>query len=331
MIVQGPQTTDERLLLHSLADLREPLLAVLAAVGARRVVEVGVEEAFTTSLLADWAEAVDGGIVCIEPAPSEPLRAVVAASDRIEVVEGLSPEALSEVAPADVYLLDGDHNYHVVSRELESLEMHAPAATLLLHDVGWPCARRDEYYTPELLPREAVHPHSSFLGVVPGVADAVPGGFRSEGAFAVALSEGGPRNGVLTAIEDFLRSRPHLVYAHIPSGFGLGVIFPAKAPYARALAESVAPWDRSPLLERLERNRLALYIRVLALQDELRDVRATADERHLRLVAQYERELGAAHAENVTLRLEHETRRASERACVNDGEPASPADAATSR
>jgi hypothetical protein len=71
-----------------------------------------------------------------------------------------------------------------------------------------------------------------------------------------ARSEGGPRNGVLTAIEDFLRGREHLRLALVPAFFGLGVIWPRDAAYDLELTEILGPWDRNPLLARLEANRV---------------------------------------------------------------------------
>jgi hypothetical protein len=73
---------------------------------------------------------------------------------------------------------------------------------------------------------------------------------------ASARTEGGPRNGVLTAIEDFIAGRDNVRLAIIPAFFGLGILWSGSAPYADDLAELLDPWDRNPLLERLERNRV---------------------------------------------------------------------------
>ncbi|MBL7373602.1 class I SAM-dependent methyltransferase, partial [Escherichia coli] len=71
----------------------------------------------------------------------------------------------------------------------------------LMHDVSWPCARRDCYYAPDRIPEEHRHPHSFDGGVSLGQPDCLPNrGFRGAGSFAWALHEGGPRNGVLTAV-----------------------------------------------------------------------------------------------------------------------------------
>jgi hypothetical protein len=42
----------------------------------------------------------------------------------------------------------------------------------------------------------------------------------------------------------------------VPAFFGLGVIWPRDAPYAPALEEILEPWDRNPLVARLEANRV---------------------------------------------------------------------------
>jgi len=95
-------------------------------------------------------------------------------------------------------------------------------------------------------------------------------GFRGMGQFACARREGGPRNGVLTAVEDFkAESDRELVLAIIPAVFGLGLLFEASAPWAEALGRAVLPYHKHPLLAALEENRLANYLRVIELQDAM--------------------------------------------------------------
>jgi cephalosporin hydroxylase len=74
--------------------------------------------------------------------------------------------------------------------------------------------------------------------------------------YAAARREGGPRNGVLTAVEDFLECRDGLHLAVLPPFFGFGVVWHRDAPFARAVEDAVQPWDRNPVLERLEANRV---------------------------------------------------------------------------
>jgi hypothetical protein len=112
--------------------------------------------------------------------------------------------------------------------------------------------------------------------VRPDSSGVVEGGFSGAGEFAYALAEGGPRNGVLTAVEDFLAAHPNLSFVRVPCVFGLGVLSDAGAPYADELASRLAWCDENPLLARLEENRLALYLRI---HDMLRDLDAVVVER----------------------------------------------------
>lgn len=265
------------LLLHSLAEFRELIFACLEAAEARIVVEVGGEEGLFTGELLAWAESRDGAVYCVEPHPSSHLRQLLDASPAGHLVEARSPEALDKIEAPDAYLLDGDHNYYTVLNELEAIEHRAAArggrAMAVLHDTGWPCARRDMYYDPQGLPPDAVHPYTYEQGVKVGACRTTAGGFRGEGRHAWALTEGGPGNGVLTAVEDFLREREELRFVKVPCIFGLGILYETTAPYASALDELLAVYDENPLLRRLEDNRLHLYLSHLGLQDELDECR----------------------------------------------------------
>src|SRR3954471_12812060 len=288
-------------LIYSLSEHRDLIFALFSAAQPTRVVEIGSEAGGMTREMCRWASDSAGrSFTAVEPFPVAEVRSLAASVEAFTLVEGRSPEALASVPPADAYLIDGDHNYWTVSRELEAVYADERAPLAVLHDVGWPCARRDQYYSVEALPSEAVHPHSYSRGRAPGVSELVDRGFGGGGSFAVACSEGGPRNGVLTAVEDFLSSRPELSYAHVPAVFGLGVIWSSAAPYAAAVARLLAPWDRNPLLERLEENRLRLYMRVLELQDRL----GRADPASNQVLLRYAERLADLEAENASLRLE---------------------------
>jgi hypothetical protein len=65
---------------------------------------------------------------------------------------------------------------------------------IFLHDVSRPFGRRDMYYQPELIPER--HRHAYERKTV--IAD------KTEVIVYNATHEGGERNGVLTAIEDFM-------------------------------------------------------------------------------------------------------------------------------
>ena len=266
------EPSNEPLLLHSLSEFRELILSCLDLIGARSVVEVGSEDgAFTRDLVA-WAEGCGGTVYAVDPAPAPALTDLAASSPRLELVLARSLEVLSRLEACDAYFIDGDHNYFTVTRELQAIDARSAAGgrhpVVFVHDVGWPAGRRDMYYSPESIPAEHLRPHSYENGAVLGRSDLVPGGFRGEGQFAWASEEGGPANGVLTAVEDFRAERPDVVMATVPAVFGLGVVWHRSAPYADALDGHLSRYDGDVLLRRLERNRLALYLEVLRFQDE---------------------------------------------------------------
>ena len=81
--------------------------------------------------------------------------------------------------PADVVLLDGDHNWYTVDHELRQIEQSARACALPLpvvacHDVGWPYGRRDLYYDPATVPEGYRQPYRKG-GLLPGVIEPQPG------------------------------------------------------------------------------------------------------------------------------------------------------------
>ena len=239
----------------SIVNLGELLFGCLLAIGARSVAEVGAFHGKSTRELLAWAAANAARVVAIDPVPEAELRELAAAHRELELIERTSVEALADLE-VDAVILDGDHNYFTLSEELALIEARNPGAALPLviaHDVGWPLARRDAYYAPERIPPEHRQPFARNVFLLPDEPGLAEGGMP----FAcVAEREGGPANGTLTAVEDFISERPDLRLAVVPAFFGLGFIWHRGAPWADTVAALLAPWDRNPLFERLEANRV---------------------------------------------------------------------------
>lgn len=264
------------LLIHSMSEFSSLIMPCLKEVEAREITEIGSEFGGMSKLLAERAGAVGGKLTCIDPAPAEGFALWASETSHVEHIPQPSLEALANARPADAWFVDGDHNYYTVFHELIAIDALQRAAQrpllAFLHDVSWPCARRDFYYAPERIPPGWRHPHSFEHGVRLDEDEALHGrGLRGVGSFAVALQNGGARNGVLTAVEDFLRQadseeRP-LFYVHVPAVLGLGIIFDAEASWSTALAEFLLPYHANPLIARLEENRLRNWLEVVELQD----------------------------------------------------------------
>lgn len=225
----------------------------------------------SAELLLGWAREHGAHLVTIDPAPADYVRQIAQRNAKSHtLVLDKSPGALAGIAPADLYVIDGDHNYYTVFAELESIHRQTGGrAVSILHDVGWPCARRDQYCDPLGLPPEHVHPYDFERGLTLGESGVVVGGFRGNGNWAPALVEGGARNGVLTAIEDFRSKQPGYQLAVVPAVFGVGVLYPDEHVAAGELAASLAPYHENAVLARLEENRLRNYLRVIALPDHI--------------------------------------------------------------
>jgi hypothetical protein len=251
-----PMATDPGRWGHSLGNLGELLFACLDAAAPRSLVEVGAYAGDVTQMLVAWAAgATTERLVSIDPEPQPALVALATEHPELELVRRTSVDALPDLAPADAYIIDGDHNYYTVSQELRLIDRASPGRLplLLCHDVCWPHARRDAYYTPEAIPDEQRRATAHGAYLFPGVSGLHDGGLIYKWA---ARQEGGERNGVLTAIEDFVDGRDEIRVAIIPAFFGLGILWSRDAEYADALEQIVGPWDRNPMLERLEANRV---------------------------------------------------------------------------
>jgi hypothetical protein len=164
-----------------------------------------------------------------------------------------------------------------VSRELQAIGERFGGdrfPLLILHDVRWPHGRRDAYYVPEAIPADERHPITSGA-IFPGEEGIAWGGLPYRD---IAEKEGGPRNGVLTALEDFLEGRDGLRIAIVPAFYGVGFVWPGTADWSDAVASLLEPLDRNPWLERLEQHRVynlaRLHQQTMRLQSELHRLHA---------------------------------------------------------
>jgi hypothetical protein len=183
-----------------------------------------------------------------------------------------SLEAFDDLGQVDAWLIDGDHNWYTVFNELKQIEAlnrrDGKPMLAFLHDIAWPSGRRDMYHAPLQIPAKHRHAYDFEGGVFPGKNAPTWGrGFRGMGEFAWAKHEGGPCNGVRTAIDDFLAETKaegrEYAFCEVPAVFGLGIMFSADAPWSAQVAALLMPYHRNRLLASLERNRLANYLQVL--------------------------------------------------------------------
>ena len=184
---------------------------LVRAVAPSCVVEIGALRGDTTlSLLESLAAGTR--LHVIDPVPQfDPAEHEQRFRGQYIFHRDMSLRVLPTLEPVDVALIDGDHNWFTVYNELRVLESQArssnrPAPVFVLHDVGWPYGRRDGYYAPKQIPRRYRRPNAQ-LGLERGNAGLLTEGGANRNIWNAKL-EGGKRNGVLTAVEDFLADHP---------------------------------------------------------------------------------------------------------------------------
>lgn len=265
-----------QLLIHSMCEFSDIILEALNIAGAREIVEIGAEYGGMSALLAEHAAEAGGRLTSIDPMPKKEFVQWVGENPHVRHIAKPSLQGFDEVSGVDAWLVDGDHNWFTVFHELKQIEAlskrDGKPLLAFLHDIDWPAARRDMYYAPDQIPEEFRHAYDYDGGAIPGFPGLIPNrGFRGMGQFAFACHEGGPRNGVLTAVEDFLEdvhgAGGNLAFCEIPAVFGLGVLFSMDAEWSNALAEMIVPFHENRLLRTLEENRLRNYLTVLDWQD----------------------------------------------------------------
>ncbi len=242
---------------------------VLEAARVRRVVEIGALRGETTvKMLHDLGP--DAVLHVIDPVPDfDPSEHEKQFAGRYVFHEALSLDVLPTLEPMDAALIDGDHNWYTVYNELRLLAESArrggaPLPVLILHDVLWPYGRRDLYYAPEQIPDEFRQPYEQ-KGMRPGAKRLIPRGGLNPTMHNAEI-EGGPRNGVMTGLDDFIAEYDKPVRrVHLPIYFGLAIVVEeerlAREPQlAAALDRLESDEGRFDLLQVAEEVRLRAMI-----------------------------------------------------------------------
>lgn len=213
---------------------------IIIAAKPRTIVEIGSQRGQITYKLLDYCHHNKASCVVVDPEPqfdTELLKEHY--GDAFQMLRQFSLQALPGIEQYDMILIDGDHNWYTVYNELKLVEEMAMQTgrfpVILLHDTDWPYGRRDMYYFPETIPIDYRKP-LALRGIEPGKSELLPsGGFN--GVISNSIHEYGERNGVLTAVEDFLKETTYkLSFYQLYSNNGLGIIIPDDSPAADILS-----------------------------------------------------------------------------------------------
>lgn len=240
--------------------ITRPLLEILRP---QSLVEIGVSTGRNTTLLLGFAKEYGSIVHAIDTEIDFPLAELEREFPaQLRFHHSTSLDALAALPPCDVYLIDGDHNWYTVFHELRAIGERANGhkhPVILLHDTGWPYARRDQYYDLSRIPPSNQQP-SAIAGVVPEQMELSNDGINAH--YMHAQKEGGAHNGVLAAVQDYLTQSPvPLSFFEIEGLHGLGILYPTQLenehPEFRTFLSSLRP--TKPLeshISALEKNRL---------------------------------------------------------------------------
>ena len=198
----------------------------LECIKINHIVEVGAEGGLNTENLISYCQHENARLTLIDCYPTERLLSICAGyNDFVLIYDEPSLDALRKVVDYEAVIIDGDHNWYTVYNELQLINNTCKGEFPLVffHDVAWPYARRDLYYTPEQIPREYRHDYKR-KGIIPDTSELTDNLGYNESCNN-ALHEGGPRNGVLTAIEDFINHSNNTFRFATFNGYnGIGVL-----------------------------------------------------------------------------------------------------------
>ncbi len=207
------------------------LYPIFEALEPGDIVEIGVDEGKNTKKILEYCENHGATLHAIDPMPQFDMGDWQKQYTRsLKFYKLLSLNALPLIEQMDIVLVDGDHNWYTVYNELKLIERHCKSKKcsfpmVILHDVGWPYARRDLYYNPDNIPVAYLKPHKK-KGIRPGTPELV----EKEGMNSHlnnAIYENNIQNGVLTAVEDFISETSlDLELITIPPYHGIGFLYP---------------------------------------------------------------------------------------------------------
>ena len=227
---------------------------VFEALKPQCIVEIGCEDGKNTSNLLQYCVRHNAEIHVIDVQPLFDVATWTQRhAGRLHVHRGKSLDILPQLPAYDAALIDGDHNWYTVYNELRCIEQHmvqhGTNVLVMLHDVDWPYARRDMYYNPENIPPEYRQPHCRG-GLMPERKEPQKDRGINPQHFHAAV-EGGERNGVLTAVEDFLKQSTYpWKLICIPGLNGLGILAPERLLQARpALSTTLSSLETPPALK----------------------------------------------------------------------------------
>ena len=254
---------------HFWSTIIEP---ILETINAKNIVEIGFGKGGNTINLLEFCVRTDATLHAVDPSPKFDVAPWQRRYGKHFVFhQSLSLNAIPLIDRFDVVLIDGDHNWYTVFNELKLIEKCCLNVVqcfpvIMLHDIGWPYGRRDLYYNPENIPKIYRKPYS-LKGLIPGSLELQEKGGLNRHLYN-AIYENVSQNGVLTAVEDFLKeTKQELELLKIPGLCGLGILVSRELiEENKELMELLRSFELTPVvrryIEKMEEMRIELEIKL---------------------------------------------------------------------
>lgn len=242
---------------------------IIKEIQPKHIVEVGCKEGKNSINILEYCKKTGVVTTLIDPYPElDKEKLFQEYGDLYTLHEDLSLNVIYKLKKYEVILLDGDHNYYTVYHELKSIEKgynDQNFPIIFMHDICWPYARRDLYYNPKTIPDQYRHPYEK-KGMIQEQGKLLEaGGLNSH--LNNAIYENNIKNGVLTAVEDFLsESEIEMEFIKYKYFNGLGLLIAKHNKKIIERAYNIKQSDK--LINKLEKNRNMLEIKIADIRED---------------------------------------------------------------
>lgn len=273
---------------------------IFKAEGIKTIVEIGADKGYNTAKLIRYANSCKGKIYSIDPVPGFDSDTWEKENpDTFVMVKDLSLNAIKDIKDADCFLIDGDHNWYTVYHELKMIyDTYGDEKFPLVffHDILWPYDRRDLYYSPDNIPAIYLNEYEK-KAMKPGCDELCNDGINER--LSNAKKYGGEKNGVLTAVEDFVRDYPSLGLKFMAHDvlFGLGMIAADKR-YPEAIKHFYSAEALKGTMKVCERERLDRMVEVKTL---IKKINAYTNAEKRNQIAKFYPDFGEGYSESTAV------------------------------
>ena len=218
-----PPTAQRQSNLCSMVNFYPEIKRLMDVVSMSSITEIGSEAGENTAALLEYARTRNLQLTTVDPI-DVPFPFDRNTTPFFTFFRGTSRDYLQGNYQCTVMFMDGDHNYETVLDDLTAIHnrrQESGIKIIFLHDVSWPWARRDLYYSLDRVKNP--HPNQSQTMVSPYQSESQY--YLPSTGYNAANSEGSQHNGVLTAVEDFVAEHnTSWQYWHIPVIYGIGIL-----------------------------------------------------------------------------------------------------------